>query len=98
MKFFRSNPLSRAHLLIPMLLMFAFIYLKLDEHIKSSVERHLESLGVRLIGKNKRRHMKLLGIPSLTAMVEYKRKSTSGSVVRDAPLETQELASSSSLL
>jgi RNA-directed DNA polymerase len=47
------------------------IYLGLDEFIKSSVELYLGKVGVRLIGNNKRRHMKLLGIPSLTAMVEY---------------------------
>jgi RNA-directed DNA polymerase len=37
------------------------IYLKLDEFIKASVEEYLENLGVRLIGKKKGRHMKLLG-------------------------------------
>jgi RNA-directed DNA polymerase len=51
------------------------IYLKLDEFIKASVEEYLENLGVRLVGKNKRKQMKLLGIPSLTAMVEYTRRS-----------------------
>jgi RNA-directed DNA polymerase len=51
------------------------IYLKLDEFIKASVEKYLENLGVRLVGKNKRKHMKLLGIPSLTAMVEYTKRS-----------------------
>jgi RNA-directed DNA polymerase len=50
------------------------IYLSLDEFIKRSVESYLESAGIRLIGKKKGKHMKFLGIPSLTAMVEYKMK------------------------
>lgn len=50
------------------------LYLGLDEFIKSSVETYLENVGVRLIGKNKRKHMKLLGIPSLTAMVEFTKR------------------------
>ena len=33
------------------------IYLRLDEYIKGSVEAYLKNLGVRLIGKKKRRHM-----------------------------------------
>lgn len=56
------------------------VYLKLDEFIKGSVEQYLESLGVRLIGHNKRKHMKLLGIPSLTAMVEYREKKPDSAV------------------
>jgi hypothetical protein len=47
------------------------IYLRLDEFIKTSIEAYLQNLGVRLIGKNKRKHMKLFGIPSLTGMVEF---------------------------
>jgi RNA-directed DNA polymerase len=50
------------------------MYLRLDEFIKSRVEAYLRNLGVQLVGKNKRKHMKLLGIPSLTAMVEYTKK------------------------
>jgi hypothetical protein len=49
------------------------IYLELDGFIKESVEQYLSHLGIQLTGKNKRRHMKLLGIPSLTAMVEYRK-------------------------
>jgi RNA-directed DNA polymerase len=51
-------------------------YMQLDEFIKESVESYLDKLGVRLVGKNKRKQMKLLGIPSLTAMVEYQRKTS----------------------
>jgi RNA-directed DNA polymerase len=50
------------------------VYLRLDEFIKASVETYLENVGVHLIGKSKRKHMRLLGIPSLTAMVEYQKR------------------------
>jgi RNA-directed DNA polymerase len=49
-------------------------YQKLDEFIKASVETYLRSVGIQLSGKNKRKHMKLLGIPSLAAMVEHTNK------------------------
>jgi len=49
-------------------------YQKLDEFIKASVETYLRSVGIQLSGKNKRKHMKLLGIPSLAAMVEHANK------------------------
>jgi RNA-directed DNA polymerase len=52
------------------------IFQKLDDFVKSSVETYLERVGVRLVGKNKRKHMKLLGVPSLTAMAEFKKKKT----------------------
>lgn len=51
------------------------IYLRLDEFIKDSVESYLKSAGIRLLGKKKGKHMKFLGIPSLTAMVEYTKRS-----------------------
>jgi len=51
------------------------VYLRLDEFIKASVETYLGNVGVRLIGKNKRKHMKLLGIPSLTGMVEHTKRT-----------------------
>jgi RNA-directed DNA polymerase len=50
------------------------IYLRLDEFIKSSVEAYLKNVDVLLVGKNKRRHMKFLGIPSLTAMAEHTKR------------------------
>jgi hypothetical protein len=46
---------------------------QLDTFIKLSVEQYLSQLGIQLTGKNKRKHMKLLGVPSLTAMVEYSK-------------------------
>ncbi|MGH9503225.1 MAG: reverse transcriptase domain-containing protein [Terriglobales bacterium] len=51
------------------------IYLRLDKVIKERVEAYLENRGIRLIGKNKGKHMRLLGIPSLAAMVEHKKKT-----------------------
>ncbi len=56
------------------------IYLKLDEFIKLSLEEYLEQVGIRLVGK-KRKQMKLLGIPSLTAMAEYRKKLSSNAKV-----------------
>jgi RNA-directed DNA polymerase len=59
------------------------IYLRLDEFVKACVEDYLEHVGIRLVGK-KRKQMKLLGIPSLTAMAEYrKRQSTSAAAVAE---------------
>ncbi|MGA2902343.1 MAG: reverse transcriptase domain-containing protein [Candidatus Korobacteraceae bacterium] len=52
------------------------MYRELDEFIKVAVESYLESLGVRLVGRNKRKHMRLLGIPSLRAMIEFKKRSS----------------------
>jgi RNA-directed DNA polymerase len=54
------------------------IYLELDEFIKSSVEQYLSQVGIQLTGKNKRKHMKLLGIPSLAGMVEYRKEAAAG--------------------
>ena len=47
------------------------IYLSLDNFIKTRVRTYLDQMGVRLLGKNPRRQMKFLGIPSLSAMVEH---------------------------
>lgn len=51
-------------------------YLELDEFISASVEGYLADIGLRLIGTKRRKHMKLLGVPSLTAMVEYRKKAS----------------------
>ncbi len=51
-------------------------YLELDEFIKKSLESYLESEGIRLFGKKRGRQMRFLGIPSLMAMVEYQKGST----------------------
>jgi RNA-directed DNA polymerase len=50
------------------------IYMRLDDFVKNSVEEYLETMGVRLIGKRKRKQMRFLGIPSLTAMVQYRKQ------------------------
>lgn len=50
------------------------MYIDLDKHIKMSVEAYLKTVGVHLHGNNKRKHMKLLGVPSLVRMVEHSRK------------------------
>ena len=49
------------------------VYLRLDTFIKESVEVYLASLGIQLCGKDKRKHMKLLGIPSLVGLIEHKK-------------------------
>ena len=65
----------------------AKVYLELDDFIKVSVQGYLEKLGVRLVGKNTRKQMKLLGVPSLAAMIEYKKESpvTVASVAPPSP-------------
>lgn len=50
-------------------------YRDLDVYVKASVQQYLQSVGIRLIGKKKGRHMKLLGVPSLTSMVEYSARA-----------------------
>jgi RNA-directed DNA polymerase len=47
------------------------LYMRLDHFVKGAVQSYLANLGVLLTGKNKRKHMKLLGIPSLTAMADF---------------------------
>jgi RNA-directed DNA polymerase len=47
------------------------IYIDLDNFIKKSVEEYLKSVGISLNGKDKRKHMKILGIPSLTGMIQH---------------------------
>jgi RNA-directed DNA polymerase len=61
------------------------VYFRLDEFIKTSIETYLESVGIRLIRKNKRKHMKLLGIPSLVSMVECRKKAPSTTSAPGAP-------------
>jgi RNA-directed DNA polymerase len=47
------------------------VYLRLDAFIKKSVENYLASVGIQLKGRDRRKHMKLLGIPSLVGMVDH---------------------------
>jgi hypothetical protein len=49
------------------------VYLELDAFIKTSVERYLEQLGIRLVGTKRGKQMKLLGVPSLASMVEFSK-------------------------
>ena len=49
------------------------LYLELDVFIKTSVERYLEHLGIRLVGTKRGKQMKLLGVPSLAAIVEFSK-------------------------
>ena len=53
-------------------------YLELDEYVKSAVQTYLEKMGVRLVGKNRRKQLKFLGVPSLTAMLDRKKRSLAG--------------------
>ncbi|QNI31048.1 hypothetical protein H7849_18335 [Alloacidobacterium dinghuense] len=52
----------------------ANIYLDADKFIKEQVEAYLKASGILLIGKHKRRQLKLLGIPSLYNMIEHSKK------------------------
>lgn len=52
------------------------VYLRLDAFIKESVEAYLASVGIQLRGKDKRKHMRLLGIPSLAGMIEHKKNTS----------------------
>jgi len=51
------------------------IYLREDNFIKARVQSYLESSGVRLVGKNRRKQMRFLGVPSLVAMTQHAEKS-----------------------
>ena len=51
------------------------IYMLLDAFIKDSVQSYFKDLGIHLVGKHRRRHMKLLGIPSLTSMVQHTNRA-----------------------
>jgi hypothetical protein len=61
----------------------ARLYLELDDFVKTAVVNYLEKLGVRLIGKNKRKQMKLLGVPSLSAMIEHARPLPGAPLIRN---------------
>jgi RNA-directed DNA polymerase len=53
------------------------IYLELDEYIKREVARYLQESGIRLEGRDRRKQMRFLGVPSLSAMVNHTTKSPS---------------------
>lgn len=73
-------------------------YLRLDEFIKASVENYLKEVGIQLVGKKRGRHMKLLGIPSLTSMVEYQKKSDSPKLTDSSMQKVEEPGGSHTLL
>ena len=52
-------------------------YLELDTYIKQEVARYLQASGIRLEGRDRRKQMRFLGIPSLSAMVEHTAKQRS---------------------
>jgi RNA-directed DNA polymerase len=52
------------------------IYVRLDEFVRQSVEIYLKKAGIQLLGRSKRRQMRLLGVPSLTAMVQHKESDS----------------------
>jgi hypothetical protein len=58
-------------------------YLDLDNFIKLKVELYLTAVGIRLEGRNKRRHLKLLGIPSLSNIIEWRAKPAISRTVTD---------------
>ena len=47
------------------------IYLDLDEYIKNAVYCYLQASGIKLEGRDRRKQMRFLGVPSLSAMVEH---------------------------
>jgi RNA-directed DNA polymerase len=52
-------------------------YLELDTYIKQEVARYLQASGIRLEGRDRRKQMRFLGVPSLSAMVEHATKPPS---------------------
>jgi len=49
-------------------------FLTLDAHIKLEVARYLQASGIKLEGRDRRKQMRFLGVPSLSAMVEHATK------------------------
>jgi len=47
------------------------IYLDLDEYIKGEVTRYLQASGIKLEGRDRRKQMRFLGVPSLSAIAEH---------------------------
>ena len=50
------------------------VYLELDKYVKQEVARYLQASGIRLEGRDRRKQMRFLGVPSLSAMVEHETK------------------------
>jgi len=51
------------------------IYVELDEFIKQQVARYLQASGIKLEGRDRRKQMRFLGVPSLSRLVEHAPKS-----------------------
>ena len=52
-------------------------FLELDTYIKQEVAHYLQASGIKLEGRDRRKQMRFLGVPSLSAMVEHTTKQTS---------------------
>jgi RNA-directed DNA polymerase len=52
-------------------------YLELDEYIRQEVSHYLQASGIKLVGRDRRKQMRFLGVPSLSAMVEHTTKPPS---------------------
>lgn len=52
-------------------------FLDLDDFIKQEVVRYLHASGIKLEGRNRRKQMRFLGVPSLSKMVEHTAKPQS---------------------
>jgi RNA-directed DNA polymerase len=52
-------------------------YLELDAYIKQAVTRYLQASGIRLEGRDSRKQMRFLGVPSLSALIEHTTKTPS---------------------
>lgn len=52
-------------------------YMDLDEYIKQEVARYLQASGIKLEGRDRRKQMRFLGVPSLARMVEHATKPPS---------------------
>jgi hypothetical protein len=65
------------------------IFLALDKSIELSVESYLKELDIFLKGRNRRKQLKLLGVPSLARMVDHSRHrpESPGPAVATAPKE-----------
>ncbi len=52
-------------------------YLELDDYIRQEVSHYLQASGIKLVGRDRKKQMRFLGVPSLSAMVEHTTKPPS---------------------
>jgi hypothetical protein len=62
------------------------IFLALDKFIQLSVQVYLNDLDIILKGRNKRKQLKLLGIPSLSRMINHSRDHSEPKVAGASPV------------